>query len=313
MGNMFDALLSPLRLGSKTAPSRVVFAAHQTNFATHNRFEARHAAYYTARASGGAGVIVLEGSVVHPSDWPYEYAIFGYDERVVEGYRQAADAIHAHGALALAQLSHSGMQGTSHYSQSALWAPSPVPEVNSREVPQEMEAEEIAAVVEGFVRAAHYAMAGGLDGVEINAGQDSLIRQFLSPLTNQRGDEYGGALENRLRFARAVIGAVRRQVGDGAIVGLRVSADEHAPWAGLKPEDVVEIVRLLAGGSQIDFVSVTSGSIYTGHLTSAGLFAPPGHAAHLAAEIKAVVQVPVFAQGSIVDPAMAAGLLVEGQ
>src|SRR6266545_1527224 len=213
MGNMFDALLSPLRLGSKTAPSRVVFAAHQTNFATHNRFEARHAAYYTARASGGAGVIVLEGSVVHPSDWPYEYAIFGYDERVVEGYRQAADAIHAHGALALAQLSHSGMQGTSHYSQSALWAPSPVPEVNSREVPQEMEAEEIAAVVEGFV------------------------------------------------------GAVRRQVGDGAIVGLRVSADEHAPWAGLKPEDLVEIVRLLAAGGQIDFVSVTSGRIYTGHLT----------------------------------------------
>ncbi len=80
---------SALPLGRKTAaPNRFVFAAHQTNFATHNRFTERHAAYYEARAAGGVGVIVLEGSVVHPSDWPYEYAMFGYDAAVVDGYRR---------------------------------------------------------------------------------------------------------------------------------------------------------------------------------------------------------------------------------
>lgn len=309
----FEALLAPLPLGSKTAPNRFVFAAHQTNFATHHRFEKRHAAYYEARAAGGVGLIVLEGSVVHASDQPYEYVIFGYDERVVPGYQLVAEAIHRHGALALAQLTHSGMQGSSHFSQHPLWAPSPVPEVNSREVPKEMEAEDIAAVIDGFVQAARHAMAGGLDGVEINAGQDSLIRQFMSPLTNQRQDSYGGDLDNRLRFAREVIRGVRQQVGGKGIVGLRLSADEHAPWAGIKPEDAAEIARLLVADGMIDFISVTSGSIYSGHLTRPGLYMPPGFAAHLAAGIKAAVSVPVFAQGSIVDLSMAASLVSNQQ
>ncbi len=306
-------LFAPLSLGGKTAPNRFVFAAHQTNFATHNRFTERHVAYYEARAAGGVGVIVLEGSVVHPSDWPYEYAIFGYEAAVVDGYRQVADALHRHGALALAHLTHSGMQGSSHYSQLPLWAPSPVPEVNSRELPQAMDPEDIAAVIEGFRQAARYAHDGGLDGVELNAGQDSLIRQFLSPLTNQRSDDYGGSLDNRLRFARQVIKNVRDELGRGAVVGLRLVGDEHAPWAGIKPEDAVEIARCLAGDRLIDFISVTSGSIYTSHLTRPGLYQPPGFAVHLAAGIKAAVALPVFAQGSIVDPEMAAALLADGK
>ncbi len=308
-----EGLFAPLPLGRKTAPNRFVFAAHQTNFATHNRFTERHAAYYEARAAGGAGLIVLEGSAVHPSDWPYEYAVFGYDAAVVDGYRLIADAVHRHGALALAQLTHSGMQGSSHYSQLPLWAPSPVPEVNSRELPQAMDADDIAAVIEGFRLSARYAIDGGLDGVELNAGQDSLIRQFLSPLTNQRGDEYGGSLDNRLRFARQIVESVRNELGRDAIVGLRLVGDEYAPWAGIKPEDAAEIARHLAGDGLLDFISVTSGSIYTGHITRPGLYQPPGFAIHLAAGVKAAVALPVFAQGSIVDPAMAARLLAAGQ
>jgi len=309
----YAGLFAPLSLGGKTAPNRFVFAAHQTNFATGNRFTGRHTAYYEARAAGGAGTIVLEGSVVHPSDWPYEYAIFGYEATVVDGYRQVADALHCHGALVLAHLTHSGMQGSSHYSQLPLWAPSPVPEVNSRELPQAMDPEDIAAVVEGFRQAARYARDGGLDGVELNAGQDSLIRQFLSPLTNQRNDEYGGSLDNRLRFARQIIKEVRDELGYRLAVGLRLSGDEHAPWAGIKPEDAAEIARCLASDGLIDFISVTSGSIYTSHLTRPGLYQPPGFAVPLAAGIKAAVTLPVFAQGSIADPGMAAALLADGK
>jgi len=309
----FGCLFAPLSLGSRSAATRFVFAAHQTNFATHHVFEKRHAAYYGARAAGGAGTIVLEGSVVHPSDWPYEYAIFGYDQKVVDGYRLMADVVHRHHALVLAHLTHSGMQGSSHYSQTPLWAPSPVPEVNSREMPKEMEAEDIAAVIEGFVQAARYAVAGELDGVEINAGQDSLIRQFLSPLTNQRSDDYGGDLGGRLHFLREILQGVRAEVGRERIVGLRLSADEYAPWAGIKPEDAAEIARTIAADGLIDFISVTSGSIFSGHLTRPGLYASPGFAAHLAGAIKLAVPVPVFAQGSIVDPAMAAGLVAGGQ
>ncbi len=313
VNDSWEGLFAPLRLGSRTMPNRFVFAAHQTNLATRHRFTERHAAYYEARAAGGVGLIVLEGSVVHPSDWPYEYAVFGHDAAVVDGYRRVADAIHRHGALALAHLTHSGMQGSSHYSQLPLWAPSPVPEVNSRELPQAMEPEDIAAVIDGFRQAARHAGDGGLDGIELNAGQDSLIRQFLSPLTNQRDDQYGGALENRLRFARQVVEAVRGELGRDAIVGLRLSGDEYAPWAGIKPEDAAEIARLLADDGLLDFISVTSGGIYTGHLTRPGLYQPPGFAVHLAAGIKAAVALPVFTQGSIVDPEMAAALLAEGK
>jgi len=313
VNDALDRLFTPLRLGQQTAPNRFIFAAHQTNFATHNRFTERHAAYYAARAAGGVGLIVLEGSVVHCSDWPYEYAIFGYDPAVVAGYRQMAAAVCPHGALVLAQLTHSGMQGSSHYSQLPLWAPSPVPEVNSRELPQAMEPEDITAVIEGFRQAARYASDGGLDGIEINAGQDSLIRQFLSPLTNQRSDDYGGSLDHRLRFARQVIKAVRDEVGGNLTVGLRLCGDEYAPWAGIKPEDAAEIAQHLADDGLLDFFSVTSGSIYTGHLTRPGLFQPPGFIIHLAAQIKAAIPLPVFAQGSIVDPMMAATVLAEGQ
>ena len=309
----YQPLFEPLPLGSRTAPNRFVFAAHQTNFATHHRFERRHAAYYGARAAGGVGLIVLEGSVVHPSDWPYEYVIRGYEDSVVDGYRLVADAVHRHGALALAHLTHSGMQGSSHYSQLPLWAPSPVPEVSSREVPQEMEEAEIAAVVEGFARSARHAVDGGLDGVEINAGQNSLIRQFLSPLTNQRGDGYGGDLDNRLRFARAIILAVREAIGREPVVGLRLAGDEHAPWAGIKPEDAVEIARLLAGDGLVDFVSVTSGSIYSSHQTRPGLYMPPGFAIPLATSVKDAISLPVFAQGSIVEATMAADIVAQQQ
>jgi mycofactocin system FadH/OYE family oxidoreductase 2 len=311
--NRHDALFEPLRLGGRSAPNRFVFAALQTNFATHHRFEKRHAAFYAARAAGGAGVIVLEGSVVHPSDWPYEYIIRGYDERVVDGYRLMADAVHRHDALVLAHLTHSGMQGSSHYSQRPLWAPSPVPEVNSREMPQAMRTPDIADVVEGFAQSARYAAEGGLDGVEINGGQNSLIRQFLSPLTNQRTDRYGGALENRLRFAREVIRAVRAAIGAEAILGLRLVGDEYAPWAGIKPEDAAEIARLLTDEGPVDYLSVTSGSIYTSHQTRPGLYMPPGFAVPLARVLKEAASLPVVAQGSIVDADLAAEIVGQGQ
>lgn len=309
----YDVLFEPLQLGRGSIPNRFVFAAHQTNFATHHRFEKRHAAYYGARAAGGVGLIVLEGSVVHPSDWPYEYVIRGYDQSVVDGYRMMADTIHGYGARVFAHLTHSGMQGSSHYSQLPLWAPSPVPEVTSREMPKEMEEADLRATIDGFAQSARHAADGGLDGIEINAGQNSLIRQFLSPLTNQRTDAYGGDLDGRLRFAREVIRSVREAAGDDMVVGLRLAADEYAPWAGIKPEDAADIAGELTKDGVLDFVSVTSGSIYSGYQTRPGLFMAAGFAVPLAEVVKQAVSVPVFAQGSIVEPMMALAIVRQGQ
>ncbi len=136
-------LLDPLQIGTSTAPNRVMFGPTVTNLADDGRrFTDRHVAFYARRARGGAGIIVTEGASVHPSDWPYERAPLA--ERAADGWAAISAACHAEGSLVIASLDHTGGQGSSAYSQSPLWAPSRVPEVNSREVPKWMEPDDIA-------------------------------------------------------------------------------------------------------------------------------------------------------------------------
>ncbi len=162
-----------------------------------------------------------------------------------------------------------------------------------------MEAEDIAAVIDGFADAASRAVAAGCDGVEINAGQHSLVRQFLSGLTNHRTDEWG---TDRSLFARSVIDAVRRAVGADHVVGLRLSCDELAPWAGITPEMAPAIAAgLVAAG--VDHLVVVRGSIFSVEQTRPDFHQPAGFNADLAVAVRAAVDVPVVVQGSVVDAA----------
>lgn len=289
-------LLDPLSLGPGTAPNRVVFGPHVTNLGDDDRcFTHRHVAYYERRARGGCGTIVVEGASVHASDWPYERAPLA--ERATEGWAAIVAACRPHGSLVIASLDHAGGQGSSAYHQRPLWAPSRVPEVASREVPKWMETKDITAVIAGFGAAARAAGAAGCDGVEINAGQHSLVRQFLSGLTNQRNDQWGA---DRLRFAREAIGAARAGIGSAAVVGLRLSGDELAPWAGITPAMAPEIAaELVAAG--VDYLVVVRGSIFSVEQTRPDFHQPPGFNTDLAAAVRAAVDVPVVLQGSVVD------------
>jgi 2,4-dienoyl-CoA reductase (NADPH2) len=297
-------LLSPLALGSRTAPSRVLFGPHVTNLGDDDRrFTARHVAYYERRARGGCGTIVVEGASVHESDWPYERAPLA--ERAGDGWAAITDACGRHGALVVASLDHAGGQGSSAYSQAALWAPSRVPEVVTREVPKWMEGDDIEAVVAGFGAAAVIAREAGCDGVEINAGQHSLVRQFLSGLTNHRDDGWG---TDRLRFARDVIRAVRAAIGPARVVGLRLSGDELAPWAGITPEMAPGIADALVAEG-VDYVVVVRGAIFSAEQTRPDFHQPVAFNAELAEAVAGAVGVPVIVQGSVVDPADAEAVL----
>jgi len=299
-------LSTPLTLRGRTAPGRVWFGPHETNLGRGRALSDRHVAYYGRRAAGGAAVVVVEEASVHPSDWPYERAPLA--ARCPDGWAAVAAACRPHGTLVLAAIGHAGGQGSSAYHQLPLWAPSRVPEVTSREVPKAMEPEDVAAVVAGFAQAARLAVQAGLDGVEVNAGQHSLVRQFLSGLTNQRDDAYGA---DRLRFAREVLGAVREAAGD-AIVGLRLCCDELAPWAGIVPEAGAAAAAELAG--PVDYVVPVRGSIYSVSATRPDGHVEPGFNLGLARAVRAALPGPVavVAQGSIVDVAMAAGVLADG-
>lgn len=295
-------LLEPVRLGTRTARNRILLGPHETNLGSGRSISDRHVAYYRRRAAGGAGVIVTEEASVHPSDWPYERAPLASE--CGAGWARVAVAGQEEGALVVAAIGHAGGQGSSAYSQHVLWAPSRVPEVATREVPKWMEPEDIAAVVAGFERAARLAAEAGLDGVEVNAGQFSLVRQFLSGLTNHRDDEWGS---DRLRFARDVLAAARRGLGPGRVLGLRLSCDELAPWAGIVPERGAEIAAALA--SLVDYLVVVRGSIYTAAATRPDGHVPPGFNIDLCRRVRDAVAgagaVPVVLQGSVVDVAMA--------
>ncbi len=289
-------LLTPLPFGSRTAPNSVVFGPHVTNLGSDDRtFTARHVGYYQRRARGGCGTIVVEGASVHPSDWPYERAPLA--ERGMAGWRSIVDACRPHGSIVFASLDHAGGQGSSAYSQAPLWAPSRVPEVNTREVPKWMEADDIAAVVAGFAHAAELAGEADLDGVEINAGQHSLVRQFLSGLTNQRDDEWG---HDRTLFARQTIEAVRGSIGADRVVGLRLSCDELAPWAGITPEMAPDLARSLAAAG-LDYLVVTRGSIFSAEKTRPDFHEPSGFNVEVCRAVREAIDIPVILQGSIVE------------
>jgi len=303
--------LEPIDLGPRSARSRIVFGPHETNLADGRAFSARHIAYYERRAAAGVGVIVTEEASVHHSDWPYERCPAAWE--CGPGWTAIVEACRPQGALVIAALGHAGGQGSSAYSQAPLWAPSRVPEVNSREVPKWMEPTDVAAVVDGFGAAAGLAVGAGCDGVEINAGQFSLVRQFLSGLTNQRGDEWA----DRTKFARDVLVAVRSAIGADAVVGLRLSCDELAPWAGLVPDAAAELAAELA--AHVDYLTVVRGSIYSTAATRPDGHVAPGFNLDLVAQVRTAVRavhgdrVAVIAQGSIVDWSMAEGAIAEGR
>lgn len=293
-------LLEPLMLGSATAPSRVMFGPHVTNLGDDERcFTRRHVAYYGARAKAGCGIVVTEGASVHASDWPYERAPLAH--RCGASWKAIARACHEHGSLVVASLDHAGGQGSSAYSQLPLWAPSRVPEVNSREVPKWMEGDDIAAVVAGFAAATKIAVDAGVDGVEINAGQHSLVRQFLSGLTNQRDDEWG---QDRLLFARQVIEAVRGAASDRP-VGLRLSCDELAPWAGITPEMAPDLAVALADIG-LDWLVVVRGAIFSAEKTRPDFHEPTGFNIDVCRSVRRALNAAssstaVILQGSVVD------------
>ncbi|MEU3271550.1 mycofactocin system FadH/OYE family oxidoreductase 1 [Saccharomonospora sp. NPDC006951] len=301
-------LTLPLRLAGRTAPSRVLFGPHETNLGTGRAIGEAHVAYYERRAAGGCGVIVTETASVHESDWPYERAPLAAG--CGPGWAATARACHAHGALVIASIGHAGSQGTSAYSQQALWAPSRVPDVASRELPMEMETGHIRALLGGFDEAARIAVESGADGVEIDAGQHALLRQFLSGLTNHRRDAYG---TDRTALLCEVLSTVRNRIGKDRILGLRLSCDERAPWAGITPEHAPGLAASLTrGAGAIDYLTVVRGSAMAAARPDS--HTEPGFNIGLCRKVRAEVSgaAAVVLQGSVVDPAQAASAIAGG-
>jgi len=308
----FVHLFSPLAIGRVVVSNRISFSAHLTNLASGGLPTERLTHYLAARARGGTGLIITEEQSVHPTDKAYERLIDAFRPQVIPHYKLLTRAVHVYDTRIFAQLNHNGQQCSGSLSRLPVWAPSAVPDVMYRETPKVMEPEDIAEVVEHFGIAATHVREGGFDGVELQFGHSSLARQFMSPLTNFRDDEYGGDFENRLRFALEVIAAVREAVGEDFTVGVRLCADEMIP-GGLTLDDAKRVAQRLQSTGRVDYFNLTLATFYNLYLVGGPMHMPLGYAVPLAAGIKEVATLPVFATGRINDPVLAERVLADGQ
>jgi mycofactocin system FadH/OYE family oxidoreductase 2 len=312
----FPRLFSPLTLNRVTVRNRIVSTAHATGYAVGGYPKERYRAYYERKARGGVGLIITFGSCsVHPSSSVAEWSgVANWDDSIIPDLAAMAQAVHRHGAAIFCQLTHMGRRGVSATSGRPLLAPSAVAEPVHRERPKVLETHEIRQLVEAFAAAAARVQQAGYDGVEITSYGGHLIEQFWSPQVNRRTDAYGGALENRLRFSREVIEAVRARVGPGFCVGFRMTADQLLR-DGLDHAAMKEIAGRLAALGRLDYFSISGSTGETPELqakTVPSLDNPVGVFNHYAASIKEVVDVPVLVAARIIDPAMAEDVLQRG-
>lgn len=309
---MFPNLFSPLKLGQVEVKNRISFQPHLTNLAVGNLPSERQMYYWGERAKGGAGLIITEELTVHPTDMAYEKLIDVYHAEVVPGFKKITDYVHQYDSKIFAQLNHNGQQGDGSLSRLPVWAPSPVPDVLFRETPKAMEPEDIEEVARYFALSAEHVRQGGFDGVELQFGHSSLARQFLSPLTNQRQDEFGGSLENRLRAPLMFIDAVRKAVGDDFTLGVRMCADEMIP-GGLDLAQVQEICAAFEASGLVNFMDLSIATFYNLYLVEGSMHTPLGYTIPLAAGVREKLKIPVFCTGRINDPVMAEKVLAAGQ
>ena len=303
-----DALFSPLCIGNAMLRNRIVMPAMHLNYTPTGEVTDRLIAFYTERARGGAGLILIGGCRIDAYSGG-EWLIGLDDERFIPGLRRLALAVKAHGACIGAQLYQAGRYAHSALIGRQALAPSAVTSHFTREEPREMTLEEIHGVIEAYATAAARVKAAGLDVVEVIASAGYLISQFLSPVTNLRGDAYGGDLKRRMRFGIEVAEAIRGAVGEGYPVIFRIAGNDFIPGSHTNREAQSFALALEHAG--VDAFNVTGGWHET-RIPQIPMEVPRGAYVYLARGIKEAVKKPVIACNRITDPRAAQAIIREG-
>jgi 2,4-dienoyl-CoA reductase (NADPH2) len=263
-------------------------------------------AYYQRRARGGIGMLTVEASLVAPGKSAIGPEIRLHDDTFIADLTKLTTAVKAEGVPIGIQLWHPGRQTN----LSEPVAPSPVPLSPRTPIPRVLTREDIHELVGQYASAAVRCRQAGFDYVEIHAAHCYLPCEFLSPLVNQRTDEYGGPLENRARFLLEIVAATRAACGDDFPIFCRVTGTEGSE-GGFDIDESVEVARWLVDAG-VSCLSVTAGSWHTLHLSIPPMSIERGILVPLAARIKAAVDVPVIAAGRLDDPDLAERVLADG-
>ena len=313
----FSHLFRPIELGGLEIRNRVVFGPHGTSQGRQPGTMADLVAYHEARARGGVGLIITEAHTVHESYEVRHSLLAVTDDDAIPELRSMADAAHRHGTRMFGQLFHPG-RAVAHRKNGALlvaWAPSEVPDERHHVMPAPMSRAMIRDIVKAYGEGARRMAEAGLDGVEYMVSMGYLPAQFVNPRSNRREDEYGGSFENRMRFLKESLNAIRSSMGSGRVVGIRISVDE-LDHGGLSPEESSAVAGALAREGLIDYVNVIGGS---GASVGGAVHIVPPMAvepAYLAADaamLRETAGVPTMVGGRINQPQIAEQVIASGQ
>lgn len=312
----YPTIFSELRIGPLTAPNRLAGAAMVSNMAdAEGGATDSLEALYAQRAQGGAGLVTVEMSAIHPRGRAWYYMLGLWDDRFIPGLIRLARTIHRAGRTATIQIGHAGRQTTREIIGTRPLAPSEQsqfpPGHPDHLVPRALEPEEVEAIIVQTVAAARRAATAGFDGVELHAAHGYLFHQFLSPAGNHRTDHYGGDTASRARILTRIIKGIREICGPGLGIIVKMDGDEHVP-GGIVPAEAAAIGRLLeAAGADGILVSAGCGASLEHLLPPAYMPSSPNLAP--AKEIKAAVSIPVGLVGKVDDFPAAEAALAKGE
>ena len=315
----FKRIFEPTNIGQMRLKNRIVMPPMGTNYAeAGGAVSQRMLDYYEARARGGVGLIIVEGSApslqctTSPQASPSRQASLG-DDKFIAGWRKLTDAAHKYNARIAIQIMHATLENWDgkvvQVSPSPLIVPARVMGILG-EPPHELTVEEIAERVGWFASAARRAREAGFDGVEIHGAHQYIVAAFLSSATNQRKDKYGGSVKNKARFLVEILQAIKREVGPDFPVWVRFNAQEWGVENGITIEETKQVVPLVVeAGAQALHVSAYGAGSY---ITTAPIPDTPGFLVPLAEEVKKLTNVPVIAVGRL-DLELGERILEEGK
>jgi 2,4-dienoyl-CoA reductase-like NADH-dependent reductase (Old Yellow Enzyme family)/thioredoxin reductase len=309
----FKKVFEPTSIGKMQLKNRIVMPPMGTNYAeAGGAVSQRMLDYYEARARGGVGLIIVEGSAPSLYCTTPHQASLG-DDKLIPGWQKLTDAAHKYNARIAIQIMHSTMEywdgKVVQVSPSPVIVPARVMGI-SGEPPHELTVEEIAERVKWFASAARLARESGFDGVEVHGAHQYIVAAFLSSATNQRKDEYGGSVKSKARFLVEILQAIKREVGPDFPVWVRFNAQEWGVENGITIEETKQVVPLaVEAGAQALHVS---GYGVGSYITTAPISDTPGFMVPLAEEVKKLTNVPIIAVGRL-DLELGERILEEGK
>lgn len=297
----YPELFAPGYIGKLLVKNRIVMAPMLVSYANPDgEVSDTLVEYYEARARGGAGLIIVEAACVDAPTGRESFRQLNIDGlRYLAGLDRLARSIKAYGTRVFLQLFHAGRQTSQLFTGVQPVAPSPIACPMIKEIPHELSIDEVKAIEDKFVASAQYAYRAGFDGVELHAAHGYLVNQFLSPHSNQRKDEYGGTLENRMRFLLNIVARIKTSC-PALIISVRLNIDDFVA-GGLAPSESVEICQHLEL-TGADVINCSSGTYESGLKSIEPVSYKEGWRVYLAGEVKKWVKIPVIGGGMLNNP-----------